>query len=499
MKTRIVTIESDTMEIKKIAVINAIKALIISLIIMWPMLGNSQGQKLWSLEDCINYARTQNINVKKQLLNIEQYKMTLSQSKFDMLPTLNASASHGYNWGQTVDPYTNSFATERVQSNNFYLSTQVSIFSGFQKLNTMRQNQINLKMSQVDVEKLMNDISLNVTTFYLQALYYVEMLKVNQNQLDITQQQRDRTRLMVEAGTLAQGELLNMDAQVAAAELLVTETQNNLDISLLSLAQLIDKNDDPDFMIQVPDIGEIKPAISGAIPPNDVYNYAVKNQPDILSSELKLEVSKKDLEIARGAYSPSLSLTASWATGYSGAAKEVDPNVAPVDYVYPIGITQTGLDTVLAYGQKSELRTRSFSDQLSDNQNKSLGIHLNIPIFNGLRARTNVNRARIAIENANYDLQLAKNNLKKIIQQAAADANAALKKYQSAGKKVEAQSESYHYAEQKYAVGLLTAVEYNQNKDDLLKARSELVQAKFDFVFKTKILDFYMDKPLTLK
>ena len=167
--------------------------------------------------------------------------------------------------------------------------------------------------------------------------------------------------------------------------------------------------------------------------------------------------------------------------------------------MYPIGITQTGFDTVLSYGRQYEYRTKSFSDQLSDNQNKSLGLSLYIPIFNGLRSRANVNRAKIAIENANYDLQLAKNNLKKIIQQAAADANAALKKYQSAEKKVEAQSESYHYAEQKYAVGLLTAVEYNQNKDDLLKAKSELVQAKYDFVFKSKILDFYMDKPLTIK
>lgn len=499
MRTQVLLMEPSVMDMRRNKLIVGIKALIITIILTFPLWSGAQDKKLWSLEDCINYARTQNINVKKQLLAIEQYKITLNQSKMDLLPTLNGNASHGYNWGQTVDPYTNEFATERVQSNNFYLSTQATLFNGFQKLNTIRQNQINLKMSQADIEKLMNDISLNVTTFYMQVLYYVEILKVNQNQLDITKQQRDRTKLMVEAGTLAQGELLNMDAQVAAAELLVIETQNNLDLSLLSLSQLIDRNDDPDFMIQLPDLGGISLSFDNALKAADVYNYAVRNQPDILSSELKVESSKKDLEMAKGAYSPSISLNASWATGYSGAAKEIDPDKAPVDYVYPIGITQTGFDTVLSYGKQYQYRTKSFTDQLSDNQNKSLGLSLYIPIFNGLRSRANVNRAKIAIENANYDLQLAKNNLKKIIQQAAADANAALKKYQSAEKKVEAQSESYHYAEQKYAVGLLTAVEYNQNKDDLLKAKSELVQAKYDFVFKSKILDFYMDKPLTIK
>lgn len=137
----------------------------------------AQSNKAWTLEECINYARSRNINVKKQLLNVQLQKDQLNQSKLATLPTLNGNASHVYNWGQTIDPFTNQFATERVRSNNFYISTQMTLFNGFQKLNTIRRNQLALRISEIEVERMMNDISLNVVTFYLQGLYAIEVLK----------------------------------------------------------------------------------------------------------------------------------------------------------------------------------------------------------------------------------------------------------------------------------------------------------------------------------
>ncbi len=474
------------------------KAFIFRLLLVLPLAGHAQEAKVWNLEDCIGYARSRNISVKKQLLNVQLRQESLTESKMGLLPSLNAGASHVYNWGQTIDPFTNQFASERVRSNNFYLQSQVVVFSGFQKLNNMRKNQVDLRISEVEVEKMMNDISLNVTTFYLQGLYYIEMQKNARSQLDVVRQQRDRIKILVEAGTLAQGELLNMEAQLAAAELQSIEADNNLELALLQLAQLIDLEDTRGFMIAVPAVSAPEENVSLSSP-DQVLAYALKNQPEILASEYRVESAGKDLDIARGANSPTISLGGSWGTGYSGAAKEKDPNSATEIYTYPVGITQNSMDTVLAFGTRYDLRVKPFKDQLEANENKSFGIYLNIPVFNGLRTRTNINRAKLAVTNAELDLQLTRNNLRKLIVQSHADAQAALKRYFSATKKLAAQTESFHYASQKYAVGMLTAVEFNQNKDELNKAQSELLQAKYDFIFKTKILDFYEGKPLLIR
>lgn len=459
---------------------------------------NAQESKAWTLEECVSYARSKNISVKKQLLNVQLQKDQLTQSKLATLPTLNGNASHVYNWGQTIDPFTNQFATERVRSNNFYVSTQFVVFNGFQKLNTIRRNHLALKISEVEVERIMNDISLNVVTFYLQGLYAREILKNAENQLQLVRIQRDRIASLVEAGTLAKGELLNMDAQVASSELQTVEARNNLDLALLQLALLIDLENPQGFDIQAPEI---------KIPEEDiqladleaVINYALTHQPEIIASEMRNQQSEKDYKIARGGMSPVLSMGGSWGTGYSGAAREIDPTLPPNILSYPVGITQNSRDTVLGYATQYSYRIKPFGDQLKANENKSFGVYLNIPIFNGYRIRNSIQQAHIARESTSLDLQLARNNLRKLITQAHADAQASLKKYHAARRKLEAQEESFHYASEKYAVGLLTAVEYNQNKEELNKARSELLQAKYDFVFKSRILDFYQGKPIVIE
>lgn len=467
-------------------------------LMMVPVIGMSQGlePKAWSLEQCINYARDNNLNVRKQLLNVKIADASLLQSKAALLPNLNGSANHVYNWGQTIDMYTNQFATERVQSNNFYIQSQVTLFNGFQKLNQIRYNQLNLMVNKLSVEKTINDISLNVVTFYLQTLFYIELEKTSKQQWEVTKQQVEKIRKMVEAGTMAQGELFNIESQAATEELAWIEARNNLSISYLTLSQLLDLNNQPDFSIEIPDISRI--GLSDNIPaPKEVFDYAAENQPDVKGYKINLEMAMRSLKIAKGGYSPSLTLGGSWGTGYSGAAKE---GVNKMDILYPIGITQNTGETVLGYGQTYEsYRTKSFSNQIRDNENKSLGLYLSIPIFNGLSTHTAIAKARVAVENASLDLELSRNNLNKVIQQAHADALAALQKFNASEKKLRAAEESFHYAEKKFNVGMLTSLEYNENKKNLSKAESDLLQARFDYIFKTKILDFYLGKELTLK
>ncbi len=482
-------------KIRKMKVVSILFALTVFIFISLNL--NAQETKIWSLEDCINYALDHNVNVKKQSLNINYQEDVLMQSKLGLLPNVNGYASHGYNWGKRIDPFTNEFATDRVRSNNFYLQGDLNLFNGLQQVNTIKKNMLTLLAARYDVDYYRDEISINVATQYLQTLYSMDNVAIAQNQLDITKQQVERTRKLVDAGTLAKGDLLTIEAQEATEELALVNSQNDLDLSYLTLSQLLELPTTEGLEIEKPELGLIsEPEI---YTPVQIYQTALANRPEIKSAETKVESSQKDLDIARGAYYPSLSLGGSYGTGYSGV-KNVGVN--PTTISNPeIGYTQSGeaVYSLQNYTTYESFKVKPFSDQLNDNLNKSVGLNLRIPIFNGWRSRSNVAQAKIGIESANFDYELEKNNLYKSIQQAYNDAVAASNKYKAADKKVKATSESFDYAEQKFNVGLINSVDYNNAKKEYDNALSEMVQAKYEFVFKTTIIDFYMGKPLTLK
>lgn len=454
-------------------------------------------QKTWTLEQCIDYALEHNIQVKQSLLNVDMYEANLLQSKLDLVPTFNAGATHGYNWGQTIDLYTNEFATDRVQSNNFYASTGVTLFSGFQKINTIKKYQIDLLKSRYDADQFMDDVSLNIAIAYLQVLYYREMVAVANVRLDVTMQQVSRTEKLVEAGTLARGDLLTIEAQAANEELQLTNTVNSLDLSVLTLAQLLDLPEVNDFVVAEPKL-LLKEEMPTAQSVESIYATALETRADVKSSELAVESSMKSLAIAKGMQTPSLSLSGNWGTGYSGAARQVSSVSDPYLSDMPFGATANGVP-IYNYTADATYATKPFSDQLKDNNNQTLTAYLNIPIFNGWRTRSAICNAKINVENSQLTLQTTKLNLRKTIQQAYADATASLKTYYSAEKTQTASDEAFQYAQEKFNLGLINSFEYNTAKKDRDMSQSEMVQAKFDFIFKSVILEFYMGNPITLK
>jgi len=459
----------------------------------------AQETKLWSLEECVNYALDNNINIKKQDLGINYQEEILLQSKLGMLPNVNAFASHGYNWGQRVDPFTNEFATDRVRSNNMYLSGDLNLFSGFQQLNTVRKNKIELMAAQYDADSYKDDISINVATAYIQTLFYIEYVEIALDQLEITNLQVDRTGKLVAAGTLAKGDLLVIEAQQASEEYSLIQAENDLTLSYLTLSQLMELQTPAGFEIEKPELGLIE-SPENVLTPDEIYNLAEEYRPEIKSALLRVESSEKDLSIAKGSLVPRLSLSGSIGSGYSGANK-----IGKNPITYPptqIGITENTNEAVYSIYEQTgyeSFEATPFSDQFNDNLNETVGLNLSIPIFNGWRAQSSVAQAKIGIASANYDLELQKNNLYKTIQQAYNDAQAALNRYNAAEKKVNATDESFKYAEQKFNVGLINSVEYNDAKKEFNKALSETVQAKYDFVFRTTVIDFYLGKPLSLK
>ena len=451
--------------------------------------------KAWTLEQCIDYALKNNISVKQSELTTQIAKINLTQSEANLLPNLNGNASHSYNFGRTIDRFTNEFATQQVLSQNVSLSSDVTLFGGLQSYNTIKENQYNFLASKYDIDKMKNDISLSIAGAYLQILYNIEALDNATNQMGITSAQVDRTQKLVDAGSAAMGALLDIQAQLATEELNVTNAQNNLDISYLSLAQLLNMKTAEGFTIVKPEIAMANDALLTATPAQ-IYNTAVNNLPEMKSADTKVMASDKALSVARGALSPRLSFSASYGSGYSGASQRLSS--APTFQGYsPDGSVTSAGDYVLSPTFSTpEYEKIPYADQYKNNVNKSFGFFLTVPIFNRFQTKGAIDRAKIQIQSAQLNAESTKLNIQKNIQQAYADANGALKKYSSTQKALTAMQESFKYTEQKYNVGMVNTTDYNTAKNKLITTQSQLLQAKYEFVFKTKVLDFYQGKPL---
>lgn len=456
---------------------------------------NTEKKGPWSLQECIDYALKNNILVKQNDLNTATTKENLIQSQVNLLPTLNASASQNYNFGRSVNPYNNQVVTTQNGSQNFYLGSSLTLFSGLKKYNTIRQNDLSYEAAQKDADKMRNDVAMNVALAYLQILFSMELLDVAENQATITRSQVERTKKLIDAGSLAKGNLYDIQAQLATEELSIVNAQNQLDLAYLNLIQLLDLPSVEGFSIVKPEIPDPKES-SVAVTTTQIYGDALNNQPQIKGAELRLLGSQRALAIAKGGLSPTLTLNGSITTLYSELSKGI---VGPPVYtLYPTQFVTKSGDPVMMVTTTNEYRTTPFNTQLESNLNKYLSFQLNIPIFNGFQNKSNIARAKINIDYATLSLQQSKTQLLKTIQQAHTDAVAALKKYSVSERVVIASLESYKYAEQKYNEGLLNSFDYNTSKNKLAKAKSDLLQAKYDYVFKMKILDFYQGKPITL-
>jgi outer membrane protein len=431
----------------------------------------------WSLEDCIQYAMENNITIKQADLNTKYSKNLLDQSKTSRLPNLNASSNYSYSLGRALDQTTYEFTdNQRINSISVNVSSGVNLFNGFQKRNSIEQNRINLMSAYEDVKKIKNDISLNIAAAYLQILFNEELLAATKNQVEITRQQVERTQKLVDAGKLARGSSLEIQAQLAAEELNLVNAENQLLLSYLNLQQMLDLPYDPDFKIIVPDLSEPEESRL-VVDMMEIFHTSEQIMPQIQGAEYNLESSMKDLDIAKGMRYPSLSLSGNYNTGFSDIREKIvdtDPLGLPIMGKYP------------------------FFEQISDNLSVGVGLGLNIPIFNGGQVNAAVANARISIESAQLELQKRKNDLFRDIQQAYTDAVAALKKYESTGKALVSMEESFNYTERKFEVGLVNTVDYNTSKNQLIITQSDLLKAKYDFIFKTRILNFYKGEPITL-
>ncbi len=439
---------------------------LIAAALMLVVFTGAKAQQTWSLQKCIDYALENNIQIKQQALNSEYYSNQHNQAKFNRLPNLNAGFQNNMNYGRTIGS-DNTYLDINSNSTSGSLSSNVTLWNGFTLKNSIKMAEMDLRASLEEMQKAKDDIMLNIAASYLEILFADELLIVTEDLLKITQLQIDRTGKLVEAGSLAKGSLLEIEAQYAREELNVVNAQNRVQLAYLSLYQFLELPSTESFKIEKPVLPEISANMS-MLNSMDVFKNAVQIRPAVKGAEFKLESARKQLLIAKGNLLPTLTFGGNYYNFYNNKYTTFR-------------------------GAKIE-----FSDQLKSNERFGFGATLNIPIFNRYQAQTGVSNAQIQVENTELQLQSTKNLLRKDIEQAYTNALAAFKRYVANQKAVVSSKEAFRYTEEKFNVGMINSVEYNQVKNNLTNAQSNLLQAKYEYIFRTKILDFYNGQPIDL-
>lgn len=448
-----------------------------------------------NLQECIAYALEHNLQVKRSKLEAELAAQDVLQAKGQVLPDLNGFANHVYNFGQRIDPFTNQFAQTRVQSNNFNLSSNLTLFSGLQNFNAIKQAQYSAMAGRLSIEDQKLNVSLNVALAYLQIIQNAELLRMAQSQRNAINQQVDQIQKLVKAGSRPEGDLFDVQAQLASEENNVVNAENNLNLAYLQLRQLMQYQEEDDFEVAIPEVSIPKQARVTSSP-DYIYETASGQLPAIKSAEWRLKSAEKGVSLAKGRISPSLALGGSIGTGYSESRTEAVGQ--QINGNREIGFVEGTNQAVLVPDVEPVLQRVSFSNQLEDNVNRSFGFTLQVPLFNGFQTATAISRAKIQSDIAENNLEQTKNQIRQDIEQAHADATAALKNYRASEKGIESFRTAYEYAEKRFEVGLINAVDFNNARNNLLRAESQLIQAKYNYIFRMKILDFYLGNSIEL-
>ncbi len=428
----------------------------------------------WTLQECIQYAFKHNIQVRQSELTVINNELNLRQAKYDRLPNLNASTSVSNSVGRSIDPFTNLPINRDVSSQSYNLNSSVTLFNGFQQTSEVRQSEADLDKANYDLQDVRNNTALNIGNFYLNILLTREQYENARLSVETSRLNLEMVQTQVDVGALAQQDLLQATQLLATDEVTLIQAENNLELARLALKQALQLPASTQMEIVVPEIDE--PA--GELLELDletVYQNALA-LPVVKSAEAQVQSSNHGIMIAKSFRFPSLSLSGGLGTNYSSAAPDEFP-----DPTSPSGTKEN-----------------TYFNQLDFNQRRFVSLQLNIPIFNRFATNTNIGLARLSLENSKLIAQNVKTQLRQNVEQAYYDARAALKTYVATKRQVEALAESFRNATQRRDLGAMNSFEFNQISNDYNRAQNDLIRAKYDYIFRLKVLDFYQGKPIVL-
>jgi len=459
--------------------------------------GTAHAQDTWSLERCIQYAKDNNITVKQAQANVRTAMLSERQAKASRLPNVSANANVGEQFGRTIDPTTNQFSTVATSFNSLGLNAGITLFSGGLINHSIKQAGWDLKAAHADAEQLENNLGLQIASAYLSILLGEEQTENAQKRISQTQEQLNVTTKLIEAGTLPMADKYNILAQLAQGEQAAVQARNSVELAYLTLKQLLQLEPDFDLQIERPEVPIPADANPDALTLSPVYQTAVGTQPNIRSADFRVKSAQTGIAIAKSGYYPTVSAYANLSSSYSSQARSLivgspvlgDPTIVniggqdvPVSfYETPVSFTKT-----------------SYFDQIDQNFGQGIGASIQIPIYQNGRTRLNVERARLGVLTAQMQQIQTQQTLKNDIQTSIANARAARLTLDAAQKTFDATDIAYQNTVKRHTLGTINTLDLTTARNNRDIAETDLTVAKYDYVFKLKILDFYLGKPLNM-
>ncbi len=456
------------------------------------------------LQQCIDLALQNNITIRQGQLTVQNNTLQVKQAQLNLLPTASFQGTQSLSSGRNIDPFTNQFVQQTISSNNYQLNGSATLYNGFTLRNTIHQNQLTQQASEQELLVTRNTVMLNVIQAYLNALTATEQLVIAQRQAEVARTQIDRTQRLVNAGSAPESNLFDLRATLASNELDIVTAQNSLDLAKVTLLQNMNvpvSNGETGFTIQpinVPDPG-LTPYAESV---QQIYEAALSNLPDAKGADMRVRSAEMAVEVARGALYPTLAVSGNLNSLYSSAAanRKFTPNGQQVQQAIPSYFvvapdgSQQPVYTMTTGGTQGRF---TYFEQLNNNLNRSLSLILRVPIFQGNLSRNRITTAKIQQQNASLNAENIRLQVRQQVETAYANMKAGANRYRATLAQVESLTSAYRVAESRYNAGALGSFEYGIAKTNLDRSRASLIQAKYDYVFRIKILDYYQNKPLS--
>lgn len=476
--------------------IREIKAVLYLVLLLISGMQNVAAQKQYTLRECVSMALDNNLQMVAIENNLELAEISLRQSQHARFPSLSGSVNMGNSYGRTIDPTSNTFINQSFLSNGLSLNSGVLLFNGFRINNTISQTRLSALASKKDIDQLERDITLNVATAFLNVLFAKENITINENQLAQSIAQKELMQKMIRVGNSPENAIFDLEAQVAQNEQNLVTARNNLELTKLTLRQLMRLDPAIPFDIQVPEVQVEKDAYA-LLSMEELTESAFRNQPSLEASRLRIDVAEKGEKIAEAGFYPTFSAGFNLITNFSNRFQQVggfEDREIQQDIIFngqpvTIGIIQ----------QVPIFESIPYFDQLNNNLSYGLGLNLSIPIYSNYSVRANKNRAVVATNNAKNNYEILKDNVKVTVAQSYAEAKAAKSRFEAAEKTFQAQSNVYTNALKRFETGNLNSYDLVRFKTLYENAQTNVLIAKYDLFFRIKVLDFYMGKPINIE
>ena len=463
----------------------------------------SNAQDKWDLRRCVEYALANNISVKQADIQARVSELTLKQSRLQQYPNASFSNSSGISSGRSIDPTSNQFTNQQLLFSQFNFNTSVTIFNWFNLKNTIAGNQLSTEAARADIEKLKNDISLNVASGYLLVLVSKEQANISNVAVQQTLQNLDNTRKRVEAGSLPELNAAELEAQLARDSSALITALTAIQQNTLQLKALLNLDAAASFEIETPPLDQIPVENLSDLQPEIVYGLALANLPQQKINNLRIQAAHKYLDASKALMYPTVSAFGGMGTNYANnkiprfsqvptGTFENSPakvNVAGTDYFVQTPVINNAVTTY-----KTPVGT-----QISDNFRQNVGISISVPIFNNGFGKTQWQKNKLTVQNLELQKEQAERTLKQDIYKSYTDATAAMQKFAAGKKSVITAEKAYNFAQKRYDVGLLSTIDFLTNQNNLTRAKLELALAQVDYVFRLKLLEFYKGQGIKLQ